>query len=282
MLEINNEKDKRYFDIYDNIYEFSKFLTTKGRKSGRGNSSETGSYDFTGTHSFEEAMELMTYGDEEILKKVLKEQSDLKISKLLGNVTNRQNYENNVYGCVPNVPAFLQGNPMNMINVKINRPSHKIVNIVLNMTCSAGISKDKILKTGVKFLTIIDILEQKGYRCNLYAGVSSKDCDVHYHMLVRVKTDREPLNKKKICFTIANPSFLRRIFFRWCEVFDFKKNITYGYGSPVKTEKCVEDFKRNLKNDFIIWNYQDDDTIECDIETVLKRLKEHGIDITGE
>lgn len=279
MIEISNKKDRKYFNIFDNIYEFSKFLTTKERKTGRSNHSETSDYDFTGTHSFEEAIELMTYGDEETLEKVLKEQTKVKTSNMLGNKKNRQNYENRVYGCVPNVPAFLIGNPINMINMEMNRPSHKIVNIFLNMDCSGCVSKDRILETGVKFLSVIDILEQNGYRCNLYAGVSSQSCSNNYYMLVRVKTDREPLNKKKICFTIANPSFLRRIFFRWCEVFDFSEDITGSYGGPISTKHCIKDFNNNVKEDFIIWNYQDDDTIKCDIETVLKRLKEKGISI---
>lgn len=277
MLEI--DKNNVHFNLFDNVYEFSKFLTTKQRKSGRDNESESASVGFTGTRSFDEAMNLMIYGDEGTLKEVLKEQSKIKISNLLGNVTNRQRYENNLYGCVPNVPNCLMNIPYNMINSIKDRPSHKIVNIFLNMDCTAWVSQNDILKAGVKYLTIIDLLEKHGYRCNLYAGVSSEKYNHNFYMLVRVKTDREPLNLKKICFTIANPSFLRRMYFRWCEVFDFPHDITDGYGHSVGTYTCVEDFKKNIKDDFIIWCYQDEETRRCDIQTVIKRLKEKGIDL---
>lgn len=281
MREIN--KDKVHMNIFDNIYDLTSFLTSKPRKPGRSSDSDTNSFDFSGTHSFQEALDLISFGDEETLKEILKEKHNIKIDKSLGNVTNRQRYENNLYGCIPNVPSYLKGNPINMINSVKDQPSHKIVNIFLNMDCNGSVSKNDILKAGVKYLSVIDILEKRGYRCNLYAGVSSHSNGGHdYLMLVRVKTDREPLNIKKICFTIANPSFLRRIYFRWVEVFDFSEDLTgfcEDYGGVLGSGPCKRDFKECLKDNFIIWCYQDEDTRNCDIETVFKRLKEEGISI---
>lgn len=269
---------KVHMNIFDNIYELSQFLK-KDRKPGRDNSSETASFDFSGTHSYEEALELMMYGDEDTLKSVIEEKTKLKINGNLGNVANKQQQKNDICGVIPNVPLYIIGTPKTMINITRDQPSHKIINIFLSMDCSARIGKQDILKAGVKYLSVIDILEKKGYRCNLYAGVTTKYDSDRYYLMVRVKTDREPLNVKKICFTIANPSFLRRIYFRWCEVFDFKQDITCGYGQPLETSYCKKDLEKELKTDYITWLYQEDDTLKCDIETVLKRLKESGIDI---
>ena len=279
MLEISNTKDKVFIDIFDNIHDLTTFLK-KPRKSGRDNSSESESYDFTGTHSYSEALDLMMYGDEETFKKVIEEKNKIKIDGFLGNVANRQRYENNVYGCVPNIPSYLMGYPIDMINSVKDQPSHKIVNIFLDMSCNAGIGKEDIINAGVKYLSVIDLLEKKGYRCNLYAGVSSKygysDYEAYY-MLVKVKTDREPLNIKKICFTIANPSFLRRIYFRWAEVFDFESDITGGYGSNLDSDKVKSLFNNNVKDSFIVWCYQDDGAQRCSVEELIKKLKESGI-----
>lgn len=267
-----------FMNIFDNVYELSQFLK-KDRKPGRDNSSETSSFEFSGTHSYEEALDLMMYGDEETLKSVIEEKTNLKINGTLGNVANKQQQKNDICGVVPNVPLYVIGCPKTMINITKDAPSHKIVNIFLSMDCSARIEKEDILKAGAKYLSVIDILEKKGYRCNLYAGVTTEYSNNRYYLMVRVKTDREPLNIKKICFTIANPSFLRRIYFRWCEVFDFKEDITCGYGHPLDTKYAKKDLEKELKDNYITWLYQKDDTLTCDIQTVFERLKENGIDI---
>ncbi|MGI4657239.1 DUF7192 family protein, partial [Klebsiella pneumoniae] len=56
---------------YDGLPDFFSALK-KNRVSGRDNSSDTGSYDFTGTHSFQEAYNLMVKGDRESYDMVVK------------------------------------------------------------------------------------------------------------------------------------------------------------------------------------------------------------------
>ena len=127
---------------------------------------------------------------------------------------------------------------------------------------------------------MIDLLEKVGYRCNLYAGVSNcKDSGDRAYMLTKVKTDREPLNIKKICFTIANPSMLRRIDFKWLEVNDFEKDFTHsGYGHYDEKEKIKTILKDNLKENFIVLNYVNDQG-SPEPEKILKILKEQGISL---
>src|SRR5699024_12531417 len=56
---------------YDGLPDFFSALK-KNRVSGRGDSSDTASYDFTGTHSFNEAYNLMVQGDRESYDMVVK------------------------------------------------------------------------------------------------------------------------------------------------------------------------------------------------------------------
>lgn len=279
MIEINRTKTP-YITLFNDISELKKYITTKPHKSGRSNSSESSDSDWTGTKDFDEAVNLLTYGDEETFKKVLEEKNKLKIDKLLGDTMNKQKYEHRTYGCIPNVPAYLSGNPLNMINPEKTEPSHKVLNIFLNVSITSGTSKEVIVRNGIKYLSVIDLLEKAGYRCNLYSGTSSKCYDKgDFHMFAKVKTDKEPLNIKKICFTIANPSWLRRIYFRWCEVFDNPTNITGGYGQNLSKSKAIEDLKLVTKDNIIFWNYSDGVNGKK-VEDILKDLEEQGIKVS--
>lgn len=284
MLEINDKKT--YINVFDNITELTKYIDKKERKEGRDNDSEsTWDSDFFGTKNFKEAYNLLKYGDEKLYNKIKIESKKINIDKIIGANNQKLKYKNNFYGCIPNIPVYLKNQPINMINPEKNQPANKILNIFLNIRVNGNIEAEEIMKIGLKYLTIIDILEKNGYRCNLYSGCANENSNisgVYSYLLLRVKTDKEPLNLKKICFTIAHPSMQRRIKFRWMEVNDFEYDFTNGYGSkdePKHTKKVLDS---KLKDNFIIWTYEDGIKSK-DIEKILEDLKnDYGIKIEGE
>ena len=212
MIEYNDGIN--YINVFNNISELSKYVEKKERKSGRdAGSSEEGQRYFYGTNNFEEALELLRYGDDDLYKKVIEEKSKIKVDKMLGNARNRQTYFNNISGCIPNVPNYLIGNPQNMIDIKKNGASQKIINVILNIRVPSGVDADDVIKIGTKYISIIDVLEKSGYRCNLYSAVANTNSSNSKHslLMVKIKNDREPLNIKKICFAVAHPSMQRRI-----------------------------------------------------------------------
>ena len=278
MLSFQNSQC--YINMFDNLTDLSQYLSHKERKPGRDNDSEKSGGSFSGTQSFEEAFNLFKYGDEKLYQKIKDEKSKMNVDKLLGNAIRKQKYVNRKYGCVPNVPAYLIGNPLNMINSEIGRISHKVINIFLSVGVPWHIDKDEITKIGIIYLTVIDLLEKAGYRCNLYAGVTGSRAE---YMYVRIKTDREPLNIKKLAFPIAHPSMLRRIYFKWAEVNDYDYDITGSYGSNDSSSEIIKNMKNLYKEDFILWTYVD---IKNDghhqakeVEKIVKELKEKGIEI---
>lgn len=278
MLEINDGTN--YINVFDNINELTKYITTKKRKPDRRRESEDDDYDFFKTKDFNEAVELLKYGDEELYNQINLERKKIDLSKIIGAENQRLRYENNVYGCVANVPMYLKGIPKDMILPQKNRPGNKILNIFLNIRVSGGVSSETITNIGVKYLTILDILEKNGYRCNLYSGCANEGCGSHYsYLMLRIKTDKEPLNLKKICFTIAHPSMQRRIKFKWMEVNDFEYNFTNGYGHPDEIEHTKYVIDKKLKDNFIIWTYENGIKGKS-IEQLLKDLeKDYGIKI---
>ena len=276
------ESKESYINLFDNITDLSQYLSGKQRKEGRDNSSQSSDSSFSGTKSYEEAFDLFKYGDEELYKKFKEQSSKINIDKLLGNAVRKQKYENRNYGCVPNVPNYLIGNPLNMINAEIGRISHKVINIFLSIGVPWYVDKEDIINTGIIYLSVIDLLEKAGYRCNLYAGVTSHE-DRHEYMYVRIKTDREPLNLKKLVFPLVHPSMLRRIYFRWAEVNDYDYDITGGYGRN-DDESDIKKYMKNIYNeDFILWTYNNIDKDKGHnikkIEEILNDLKKKGIEL---
>ena len=276
MREFN--EGNNYINVFNDISEFLRYINTRPIKSGRASESqEKGNRYFYGTESYEEAVGLAKNGDDELFDMVMSEIKNIKINKSLGNVRNRLRYKNDVYGFIPNVPNMMVGSPLTMINAKRNGLSNKIVNIFLNIRVASEVEIEDIIRIGTKYLNIIDLLEKNGYRCNLYSGCANCSNGKHSLLMVRIKTDREPLNIKKICFTIANPSMQRRLKFKWMEVND-GPDFTSGYGGPESEYYIKGILKDKLKQDMIIWNYENDNKRK-EISQLVEDLKKNGIEI---
>lgn len=286
MIEIN--KKNFYFTMYDNITELTSYINNRERKIGRDSSSSRSGSDFSGTNSFEEAFDLLKYGDESLYSKIKMKKEQIDVNKLIGigNVNNRLKYEKRVYGAIPNVPLYLQGYPLDMINPEKTLPNNRIINIILTVGVPCHVSKEEIIDTGIAYLNILELLEKKGYRCNLWAGVTAES---HYSdnlkefMLARIKTDREPLNLKKICFPIAHPSMLRRIYLKWAEVNDGEGDITNdGYGTNLDKKDIEKIINKELKDKYIVLTFtdtsEDRHTIKK-MEHIIEELKKQGINI---
>lgn len=280
MREIN--ESKVYMDFFEDINELCKYLK-RPRKIGRLNASEERDIDFTGTQSYEEAENLLKYNDNNLYEQILKEKRKINVEKLLGNVIKRKQYKNDIVGFQANVPAYLTGVPLNIVNEYKAKTSQKIVNIFINIRVDGGTSKERVLKIGTIYVIMLDLLEKAGYRVNLYVGSANRIRDDYYmYLALKIKTDKEPLNLKKMCFPIAHASMLRRIKFRWMEVCDCNIDPTRnGYGGPDSLERTTRMMKRALGEDCIVFNYEDTSGNVTE-EYVLKLLKQKGIKIEME
>ena len=263
-------------NAFSNISEFYNYLLKTPRRNRAENSSEReGNRSWAGTNTLEEAYDLLLGGDESLYKKFI-EQKDVVVEKMLGNVINKNKIKNDVVGFQPNVPNFLLGLPNDMINEIPAKISQKILNIVLTMSVSSGVGAETLQSIGMKYIQVIDLLEKSGYRVNLYiahAGEYESEKDI---CLIRIKTDREPFNIKKCVFPIAHPSMFRRIMFRWMECCDVDKELTsWGYGCSIENKEYIQKVvEESLKNNFIIWNFQNVNYREVGVSKILDELKE--------
>lgn len=279
MLEI--KKKDLLINSYSNISELYNWLQkTQRRPTARKRSESTDDINFYGTRSLEESYDMLIHSDEKLYKEIDEINRKIDITKIIGNKISRRKEKQDVVGYQPNVPLYLMGTPENMINQEPKKISQKILNICLNVSVNWSISKQQIKNAGSIYAKTIDILEKMGYRCNLYILSVAQVYSETAYCLVKVKTDREPFNLKKLCFLMANSGYDRRIIFKWLECCKMDNEITeYSYGRPITDKALITNtLRKHLKIEPIIWNIQSENkTVE--IDKILEDLENQGIKI---
>lgn len=287
MLEV--KKNNILINVFDDNTSILKYIKNTPRREFAKDSSEEADDNFSGTSSFKEAVDLLKYGDETLLKRIKRKIKETNVDKLISNARGRKQNYPDIVGFQANVPAYLSGNPLNMINVERRKENNKILNIYLAQTVHAGISVEQVEQVGSVYVATLELLEKLGYRCNLYLGYCVENscpsqCS-RFYMLNRIKTDREPLNIKKMAFPLCHASMFRRIGFAWIERCNIgvakekSEDVTNRYYGKAYTNRdmIAKELKGYLGTDFIIWTYQKDAKVS--VENVLKNLEEIGIKI---
>lgn len=216
---------------FDSITEFINYIDNTPTNidvwGRRELASQTGDYDFCKTRSLEEAKELCKYGYHENFEKLVELKNTLeKYIKMSNNKSRQYNF---YVGYAPDVKAYLEGNPLSMLNKQ--NPKRKHIDIYYNSAILGGVSTDEIYNRGAITLSLVEIFENMGFSVGLNIFTMS-ECDnqVHYAKF-NLKRSGERLNVQKLYFPLCNPSFFRRLVFRLREE---TPDITYpwtnGYG----------------------------------------------------
>lgn len=237
MYEIN---DTFYFE---SVYDFVQSLKENKPKRGRRNSSEsTDDNDWAGTKNIDEAYELATNGWDKGLDDLDKEISKIKSDG------NKIKDKLDVVGYQVNVPLYLNGVHQNMIRKEPSEVKNKIINIVWANGISCGYSANDILKGSCEVVAHISNLEQMGYRTNIWLLVGSGTGSKETRGLIKIKGDSERFNVKKMIFPLVHPSMLRRLCFRFDEVFpaDDVTHDGYGRGDYFNDETIVERISQRI------------------------------------
>lgn len=232
--------NKDVFECYESISDFVNALNARPVDpyyKDIMSSHKTGEYreKFTGTKSFEEADSLLKNGDLETVKKMDAKARNIKQAKGVKNTITR-----GPVGFVPNIPAYLSGNPNNMFSVRSQSyKSTKVINFVINSTISYDIDGEDLATFGVRLLNIVVQLEAKGYRLNVFKSDISQYKDSGKNkgvLLVKIKDSGKPLNLTRVAYPLANPSFYRRHVFNWIEKSGNTRST--GYGAVLPSSSC--------------------------------------------
>ena len=209
---------------------------------------------WSGTHTYEEAEELIKFGYDGIL-----DQLKGGLTVPIKAESNVRRPKNDVIGFLPNVPNAIQGLPQSMINVKVVPQKTKVVNIIYAPVSNGGTNPRKFIDAGIKMVNVIHALELNGIRTNLKIAMKfSYSEDEMVAALVTVKHDSEHLNLKKICFPIAHPAMLRRFGFKWLETSPKIQSHSwpFGYGSSNVSDDDRRAIEKKLGNNSTVFTFK--------------------------
>lgn len=209
-------------------------------------SSVTGNFSFTGTGSYDEAMRLCREGEySDAFDKFDKER--IKFESVLEQRRKRQKIVSDIAGFTPNVPKYLQGHPQNMFNTQRSVQTQKpIIKLYYNFSANAFVSKEQLYARGIFTLALIKELEQNNFAVELNV-FELTSCDNQYlSTVIRLKDANAPINYRAVFFPFANPSFLRRIYFRFTEIEPhLTEDWVFGYGRACDLSEVKEYYKIN-------------------------------------
>lgn len=250
---------------YDSLQEFYSYLVNTPFNEAfcwASHGSVDNDYHFTKTHNFSEAVEMFKNGWSDMASKLVQK------LKVIENKTEPMMKPRNtlsVCGYQAIVPLYLQGVPNNMINKKMVPIKQKVITLNKSIDYNGGVDADQIINESIKAMQIVKKLEAQGYRCNLNialgttAGYPSKQSK-QFVVKVRIKSANEKLNVSKLAFPLVHPSMLRRLFFRFIEVYPkVTSDFVSGYGSPASSSQLRGVFK----GEYLIPNF-----VKKDINTI--------------
>ena len=193
----------------------------------RNPASESGDYYFCETRSLDEAKDLCKYGYHKDFDKLVELKSTLeKYIKMSKTKSRQYNY---YVGYVPDVKAYLEGNPLSMLNKE--NPKRKHIDIYYNSAILGNVSTNQIFNRGAVTLSLVEILENMGFSVGLYVFTMSLCSGQVHYAKFQLKSPNERLNIQKLYFPLCHPSFLRRLVFRLRESTpDIKYDWCDGYG----------------------------------------------------
>lgn len=198
----------------------------------------SGGYDkeWSGTDTWEEAVELFHNGDKEKYALIKKELIKMNNAKNVAILPRRQ-IKTGVVGYAPNVPNALLGLPNSMIYTEKVPMKRKAIFLVALIADNCMTSGNSLVKAGVAVLNVINSLELNGYRVELklmfFNAVSG---DEKAQVTVKLKSYNEHLDLLKLSFPLANPAMFRRFGFKWLEtVPDLReRHFSSAYGCTVQ------------------------------------------------
>lgn len=201
---------------------------------------------FSGTKSLDEALDLMRNGwseGSEKLSHIFKEKvKATEIGKVRKNIIGVQGYQ-------PIVPLYLANQPENMVSSVMKPMKQKIVTLDKDISYSSYVTNEEIMENSARALKIIHSFESSGYRCNLNVVLGTSSDNNTYYVKVKVKSANERFNISKMTFPLAHTSMLRRLYFKWLEVYpNVPSGYRHGYGRP----SSMDELKKAFKDDYIL------------------------------
>lgn len=172
-----------------------------------------------------------------------------------------------VVGASPDVAAYLSGVPECMLRWdETEAKSRNILKIAINGAFGCTIRSEKVIERGGAVLSVIDLLESCGYRCEVYCLFGSKKGNGLIEIATKIKEPFEQIDIDRFSFMVAHPATFRRLGFSVLEKANDKvrkeccvyNDGTYGRPPRINDYECLTDFDVVFDNVSNYINYTED------------------------
>lgn len=204
-------------------------MTSHGAKKD-GKDDDDGAWQWTGTRTWEDAMERAKFGSPEDAARVSRALDVIRQEARYARINGKRH---DVAGDRPNIGRAIAGDPAHMIRrTKVLKTSRPVVRLLVNCGARADVRGGMRLNRGAAILSQIDALEAAGQRVEitLVWKANGHDKNTHEARCI-VKQASEPCNVEALAFALINPSTHRRFAFALREQHASLYRWAGGYGS---------------------------------------------------
>ena len=248
---------------FESVGEFSAYLakgTTKPEFDGYNAATEVSNKrtKFTGTESYEQADNLLLYGDRELAEKL--EMAGVRQMRLkLQRQKPKRVIRASVVGFAPHVPNFIAGIPTAMLDVKEKRAPQKVVTIYYNCSVRWQVKSEDIIKATANLMAAAMQIEANGTRVNMYVSCICEAGGQYFCATVKVKDAGQHFDTLKMTYPLVHTSMQRRHMFRLMEVQPgLSTRFADGYGNnPGDTPKLAQVAKDGGEKFDRLFSYED-------------------------
>lgn len=143
-------------------------------------------------------------------------------------------------GDFADAPRAAAGDPFSMVRRGQGHRHRPVMTIAVNTVASGGTRADVLARFGAAMVSVIDRLENKGVRVELYGAMVVNLSPVNVGASWLVKGAGDPLDLSAVAFGIGHPAVMRRLGFACVERSPATPTSSYGQCASVKRSSFVD------------------------------------------
>lgn len=229
----------RRFETFNDFLE-AALVVPKKQDSSSSRRIDDGRNPWSGTKTFEEAVELAKRGWAEGASKALQFRACIA-DAVREIITSRStSYAWDVAGQFIDIGRYLEGEPecFGTLDEAGQTAAQPVVKIFVNLAASGSVSVESLFARGAVILAAIDVLEATGKRVEVVAAKGSRGNTIH-ETYVTVKRPDQPVDADRLAFVLAHAGCLRRLFFSVMEQKGHLPNSTWPHEIVVEEEGAI-------------------------------------------
>lgn len=207
------KKITRRFETFNDFLE-AALVVPANQDSSSSRRIDDGRNPWSGTKTFEEAVELAQRGWAEGASKALQFRASIT-DAVREIITSRStSYTWDVAGQFIDIGRYLEGEPecFGTLDDAGQTASQPVVKIFVNLAASGSVSVESLFARGAVILAAIDVLEATGKRVEVVASHGSRGKTL-FEAFVTVKRPDQSVDADRLAFVLAHAGCLRRLFF---------------------------------------------------------------------